>query len=251
MKWKQIVGWTFIVIGAVVLVAVVGGYFYLQTNAFRNFAMRQIVEQADEATGGHTQMQGFDFKLSTLTAHLYGVVVRGKERPSDPPLVAVNELTVRLRILSVLHHKVNLRELLIDHPVAYLQVNAKGETNLPQAPPSKSNSHTNIFDLAVGHVGLSNGEVDYKDKKMPLDADLHHLATEVSFDSAATPYVGSISYDDGHLHYGEYAPLPHRLDVKFNSAPSACAIESAVLKIASSTATLHANVSNYNSPDVS
>ena len=251
MKWKQIVGWTFVVIGAVVLVAVVGGYFYLQTNAFRNFAMRKIVEQADEATGGHTQIQGFDFKLSTLTAHLYGVVVHGKEPATAPPLLAVNQLTVRLKILSILHHKVNLRELLIDHPVAYLQVNSKGETNLPQAPPSKSNSHTNVFDLAVGHVGLSNGEVNYKDKKMMVDADLHHLTTEVSFDSAVTRYFGSVSYDSGHLRYGEYAPLPHSLNVRFNAAPSAFALESAVLKIASSTATLRADVSNYNSPAVS
>src|SRR5437899_10135805 len=196
MKWKGIIGWTVVAIGALVLIVIVGGYFYLQTNSFRSFAMRKIVEQADEATGGHTQIQGFDFKLSTLTAHLYGVVVHGKEPATAPPLLAVNQLTVRLKILSILHHKVNLRELLIDHPAAYLQVNSKGETNLPQAPPSKSNSHTNIFDLAVGHVAISNGEVSYKDKKMPLDADLHHLTTEVSFDSVATRYVGSISYDD-------------------------------------------------------
>ena len=153
MKWKQIVGWTFIAIGAIVLVAVVGGYFYLQTKAFRNFAMRQIVKQADEATGGHAQIQGFDFKLSTLTAHLYGVVVRGKEPATDPPLLAVNELTVRLKILSILHHKVNLRELLIDHPVTYLQVNSKGETNLPRLPranptatPTSSISPSDMLD---------------------------------------------------------------------------------------------------------
>src|SRR5437879_13780385 len=86
---------------------------------------------------------------------------------------------------------------------------------------------------------------------MPLDADLRHLATEISFDSSATRYVGSVTYDNGHLRYGEYAPLPHSLDVKFNAAPSAFALESAVLKIASSTATLRADVSNYNSPAVS
>jgi translocation and assembly module TamB len=250
MKWNQIVGWTFVVIGAVVLVAVVGGYLYLQTNAFRNFAMRQIVEQADEATGGHTQIQGFDFKLSTLTAHLYGIVVRGKEPASAPPLLQVNELTVRLKILSILRHKVNLRELLIDHPVASLEVNAQGETNLPQPPPSKSNSHTNVFDLAVGHVAVINGEVNYKDRKMPLDADLHHFTTDINFDSAVTRYIGSVSYDNGHLRYGDYAPMPHSLDVKFNATPSAFSLESAVLKLASSIATLHADVSNFNNPAV-
>jgi translocation and assembly module TamB len=251
MKWRAIVSWASVVLGAVVLVAVVGGYFYLKTNAFRNFAMREIVEQADAATGGRTQLQGFDFKLSTLTAHLYGIVVRGKEPANAPPLLQVNSLTVRLTIQSVLHHKITLRELLIDHPVAYLQVNSKGETNFPEAPPKKSSSKTNVFDLAVGHVALSNGEISYKDKKMAVDADLHNLTTDIAFDAAATRYLGSISYDSGHIHYGEYAPLPHSLDVKFNATPSAFALESAVLKVASSTATLHADVSNYNDPAVS
>jgi translocation and assembly module TamB len=251
MKWSGIIGWTFVAIGVVVLVVVLGGYFYLKTDAFRNFAMRKIVQQADAATGGHTQLQGFDFKLSTLTAHLYGIVVRGKEPASAPPLLQVNELTVRLQIQSVLSHKISLRELLIDHPVVYVRVTPRGETNFPQPPPSKSSSHTNVFDLAVGHVALTNGEVNYKDRKMLVDADLHHLRTDITFDPAAIRYVGSISYDNGHLRYGGYAPLPHSLDVKFNATPSALALESAVLKVASSTATVRADVSNYNDPAVS
>src|SRR5262249_12122586 len=137
MNWKSIVGWTFVAIGALVLIVVVGGYFYLQTNSFRQFAMRQIIEHADQATGGHTQIQSFEFKLSTLTAHLYGIVVRGKEPTTDRPLLTVNSLTVSLKIQSALRRKITLRELLIDHPVTYVQVNKRGETNVPQPPPSK------------------------------------------------------------------------------------------------------------------
>jgi len=251
MKWRAIIGWTFVVLGGILLVAVVGGYFYLKTNSFRQFAMREIINQADQATGGHTQLQNFDFQLSTLTAHLYGIVVRGKEPADAPPLLAADSLTVKLKILSVLHHQINLRELLIDHPVANLQVNRKGETNFPEAPPSKSNSKTNVFELAVGHVGIMNGEVNYKDRKMLLDADLHNLTTDVSFDPPSTRYVGSISYDNGHLQYGRYSPMPHNLNVRFNATPSAFALESAVFKIASSTASLRAIVSNYSNPTVS
>ena len=251
MKWRANIGWTFVAIGAVLLVAVLGGYFYLKTDSFRQFAMRTIIEQTNRATGGGTQLQSFDFQLSTLTAHLYGIVVRGKEPANAPPLLAADSLTVKLKILSVLHHKINLRELLIDHPVVYIRVNSKGETNLPQAPPKQSSSNTNVFDLAVGHVGLTNGEVNYKDRKLPLDADLHNLTTDIRFDPIGTRYVGSISYDNGHVQYGEYAPMPHSLNVKFKAAPSEFALESAVLKIASSTATLRANVSNYNNPTIS
>src|SRR5262249_60562302 len=110
--------------------------------------------------------QNFDFQLSTLTAHLYGIVVRGNEPADAPPLLSADSLTVKLNILLLLHHKVNLRELLIEHPVANVRVSQKGETNLPVAPLSKSSSKTNVFELAVGHVGISNGEVNYNDRKM-------------------------------------------------------------------------------------
>jgi translocation and assembly module TamB len=251
MKWRGVVGWTFVVVGAVVLIAVIGGYSYLKTDAFRHFAMRKIIEQTNEATGGHMELQGFDFQLSTLTAHLYGIVVHGKEAASDPPLLAVDSLTVRLKILSVLQHKVTLRELLIDHPVAYVQVNKKGQNNFPQAPAKKSNSKTDLFDLAVGHVGLTRGEVNYKDRKMLVDGDLHNFTTDVTFDSLQTRYIGSISYDNGHLRYGDYAPLPHSLAVKFNAGRSEFALESAALKIGSSSASLRANVKNYDNPAIS
>src|SRR5215813_6809140 len=112
MKWRAILGWAFVATGAIVLVVVVSGYFYLKTNSFRQFAMREIVEQADQATGGHSQIQNFDFQLSTLTAHLYGIVVRGKEPAGAPPLLSADSLTVRLKILSVFHHTINVRELL-------------------------------------------------------------------------------------------------------------------------------------------
>ena len=122
-----------------------GGYFYLRSNAFRQFAIRKIVEQANQATGGRTQIGDLDFNLSTLTAHLYNVVIRGNEPPDAPPLLQLDKLTVALKIQSVLHRKINLSELLIDHPVVHLQVNSEGKSNVPQAPPSQSSSQTNVF----------------------------------------------------------------------------------------------------------
>jgi len=250
MNWKRITGWTLAVLVLLIGIGVVGGYFYLKSNGFRQFAIRKIVEQANEATGGRTQIRALDFNLSTLTAHLYDVVIRGNESPDAPPLLRLDKLTVGLKIQSVLHRKVNLSELLIEHPVVHVQVNREGKSNIPQAPPSQSSSHTSIFDLAVGHVALTNGEVNYNDRKTPVDADLYDLGTEVRFEPAATRYRGSISYDNGHVRYAEYAPLPHSFNAKFNATPSLFSLESAVMKVASSSATVHADVTNYSNPVV-
>src|SRR5207302_6811802 len=129
---------------------VIGGYLYLKSSGFQHFALRKIEEQVNLASGGRAEIRALDFNLSTLTAHLYNITVRGTEGPDQPPLLQVDKLTVGVKVLSALHRQVNLRELLIEHPVVHLGVNREGKNNLPQAPPSQSSSHTNAFDLAVG-----------------------------------------------------------------------------------------------------
>jgi translocation and assembly module TamB len=251
MQWKRIAVRTIGVLGAVLVIVGVAGYFYLRSSGFERFAIRKIVEQADQATGGRTQIGSLDFSLGKLTARLHNVVIRGTEPPGAPPLLQLDQLTVSLKIQSVLHRKINLSELLIDHPVANLQVDPDGKSNLPQPPHSQSSGSTNLFDLAVGHVALTRGQVNYRDRKIPLDADLYDLGTDITFESLAKRYRGSIAYDNGQIHYGQYAPLPHNLTAKFRVTPSLFSLDSAVIKIASSTATFHASLANYSDPSIS
>src|ERR1700730_15554291 len=140
MNWKRTIGWALAGLLALLLIAIVGGYFYLRSNNFHQFALGKIAEQADQATGGRTQIGGLDFNLSTLTAHLYNITMRGTESSDQPPLLHADELTVRIKILSAVHQQVALRELLIVHPVIHLQVSRDGKNNLPVTPPSQNNS---------------------------------------------------------------------------------------------------------------
>ena len=251
MNWKKKVGWTLALIAGLIVVAAIGGYFYLNSSAFRRFAVRKIVEATDDATGGRAQIGGFDFKLSTLTAHLYDIVLRGDGSANAPPLLQVDKLTVGLKIQSVLHRKITLSELLVEHPVAHLRVDREGNSNFPHPPPSDSSGHASIFDLAIGHLALENGEVNYNDKKIPLEADLHDLATNATFETLRSQYSGSISYDNGHLQYGRYSSLPHSFSARFSATPSVFSLEPAILKVASSSLSLHARAMNYNDPVIS
>jgi translocation and assembly module TamB len=248
--WRKIVGWTLASMIALIVIGAVAGYFYLRSSGFQEFAMRKIIAQADESTGGRTQIRAFDFKLSTLTAHLYGIVIRGTESPDSPPLLAVDKLTVGLKIKSIIHRQISLSDLLIEHPVMHLQVDRAGNSNIPQSPTQNSSSHTSVFELAVGHVGLSRGEIDYNDKKTPLDADLYNLTTDVSFETLATRYRGSISYDSGRLRYDKYAPLSHSFKANFTATPSSFKLDSAVVTVASSTIKLTAELNNFSAPQV-
>ena len=249
MNWKRVVGWSLAGLVGLLLVAAIGGYLYLRSNSFQQFALRKVVAEADEATGGHTEIGGLDFSLSTLTAHLYNITVRGTEAPDQPALLHADKLTVGLKVLSALHRQVVLSELIIDRPIVHLQVNATGKNNLPTAPPSPKNGNsTSVFDLGVRHAQISNGEVYYNDRKTPMDADLYDLGTEIKFTMLAKRYDGTLSYDHGRVRYAQYAPLSHSLNLSFSASQEQCDLQSLVLKVGASTVRLHANVANYSNP---
>ena len=248
MKWKRIVGWTVAGFFILLVVAVVNGYLYLRTSSFRHFALRKIEQEADLATGAKTQIGNLDFKLSTLTAHLYNITLHGTEDPAAPPLLHSDKLTVSVKVVSALHHQVSLSELLIDHPVVHVQLDRQGKNNLPTPPPSKSSSNTSVFDLAIGHAQITNGEIYYNDRKTPMEADLYDLGTDILFDSAAKQYNGTVSYDRGHLKYAKYAPLPHDLNLKFSANPDRAELSSLVLRVGQSQITVHGQLMNYSNP---
>jgi translocation and assembly module TamB len=250
MQWRRTVGWSLVVLGILIVTGVVGGLLFLKSTSFQEYALRKIVQAVNDATGCRAEIRNLDFRLSTLTAHLNNITIRGRERLDQPPLLQVDRLTVGFKIQSLAHRKVTLGELLIDHPVVHVGVDREGKSNLPQAPPSQASSHTSVFDLAVGHVLLTDGEINYNDKKTPLDADLYDLGTEIRFDSLATRYSGRISYDTGHLRYANYSPLPHSLTAKFSAAPSGLSLESAEVKVGSSAISLRADMTGYSNPKV-
>lgn len=248
MKWKRTIGWGLAGVVMLLIVAVVAGYLYLRSNRFQQYALSKIVEQADEATGGRTEIGGLDFSLSTLTAHLYNITVRGTEAPSQPPLLHADKLTVRIKIVSALHRQVALRELLIDHPVVHFQVSKDGKNNLPVAPPSETSGHTSVFDLAVRHAQLTNGEVNYNDQTIPVEADLYNLGSNIRFNPLLKRYEGTVSYTSGDIHYAQYSPLGHSLNLVFDASPDRFNLKSALLKVGSSAIALHAALTDYSHP---
>jgi translocation and assembly module TamB len=242
-----------LIIGTIVLVvavAMLSVTLVLRSERFQKFAIGEITASADQATGGRTEIRSLDFRLSTLTAHLYGITIHGREPASAPPLLQADKLTVGFKIQSVLQRRINLSDLEIAHPVVHIEVDRDGNSNLPQPPASPTSSPTNIFEMAVHHVLLTNGEINYNDKHVPMDADLYDLGANIHYDLLGGRYSGAISYDRGHLQYRKYAPLLHSFHATFEATPSGLSIDPAVLTVQSSSATLHIRLTNYNHPDV-
>ena len=248
MHWKRIIGWTLAGIVGVIVIAAVGGYLYLKSASFQRLAISKIEQETATATGANTKIGRLDFNLSTLTAHLYDITLRGTEGLDQPPLLHADKLTVGVKILSALRRQASLSELLIERPIVHMRVDRSGKNNLPAAPPSQNTSHTSVFDLSIGHAAIAGGEIDYNDKRIPLEADLYDFGADIHFTPTIRRYDGTLSYNSGQVRYGQYRPLPHNLNMKFSASPERFGLESAVLSIGSSRVALHAAISNYANP---
>src|SRR5215467_14618151 len=248
MNWKGIIRWTVAGMAGAIVVAAMGGYLYLKSTSFQHFALAKVEQAAETATGAKTQIGRLDFNLSTLTVYLYNITLHGTEGPGQPPLLHADKLTVSAKIVSALRRQVSLSELLIEHPLIHVQVRRSGKNNLPSAPPSQNASHTSVFDLAIKHAQITNGAIDYNDKKTLLEANLYDLGIDIHFVPAAKRYEGEFSYSSGRVRYAKYTPLPHSLNVRFSASPEQFGLESAIFRIGSSEVALHAAVSNYANP---
>jgi translocation and assembly module TamB len=251
MRRKQVIRWAGTAVAIVVLLAVFVGYIALESPQFHQYVLAKIVEQVDSATGGKLQVENWDFHLSPMVVNLYGITLHGTEGPEQKPLLVAEKLTVGVSARGLLHRKVQLTELLVQHPVASVEVNQDGTTNIPTPSESRSATTTiTVWDLAVAHALLSSGEVYYNDREDNFSAELYDLRPEVRFDPATTRYTGSVSYRDGRLEYGKYAPLGHSLDAQFSATPSGASLNSLVLTIGSSRISLQGEIRNYSHPEV-
>jgi translocation and assembly module TamB len=247
VKWAKTVRWSAIVL-VILVVVLAGAIVFLKTSMFHQYVLRKVEQDAAESIGGRVEIGSLGLELVPLTVSLRNIVVRGTEPTGDAPLLQVDDLTVGISMRSLLHRKINLSELFIQHPVVHVRVSPAGMNNIPHPPPSQS--HTTVFDLAIAHFGLADGEIVYNDRKTPLNITLDDLQSEVKFDSIHIAYTGFISYANGRLVYAHYRALPHNARVQFTATTSALSVESATLTTGSSGVSLQGEINNFNNPTV-
>lgn len=251
MNWKKIVLWSL----AAIIILVIGigltGVLLLQhSSSFRSSILARVEQAVKDSTGADMQVKDFSLRLSTLTLDIYGIVLHGTEPAGSPPLAQADHLGVGVAIDSVAGRKWHFRSITLDHPVVQVVVNKAGENNLPKPKQQSSGSSTNVFDLGIRQATLNRGEIYYNDQKSILTANLHDLNLAVGFDPGQSRYQGHLSYDQGKILYGAYAPVAHDLDAGFSATPQKFTLDRAELTAGKSKIILNATVDNYSNPAV-
>ncbi len=250
LRWLRATAW--IAGGFFALLAIFLGVasVVIRSARFHDYALKTAQARATESLGVPVELQNFTLSLSTLSVDLYGLTIHGAPPYANPPLLQVQHAAAGVRIVSVLHGKWYLNNFEIDRPVVRVFVDANGNTNLPTPKSSGGSSNTSIFDLAVRHAAITNGDVYYNDKKSLLAADLHDVEFRAGFDPTPQKYSGSLSYADGHLTAGTLQTFPHTFSADFDATPSTFHLSNAKLSTGGTFITLNATIENYRDPYV-
>lgn len=277
-KWKKVLLWVGIGIVILIVVVAIAIYSALHSGPVHNYVKNLAQKKVSAALNSPVKIQDFSVHPTKGSINLYGVTVQGATPPpnipvptpthpttesnqgvpgvnvpgmSQQPLLQVQQLHLSVPLSDILHGKVSPNDITLDNPVVHLYVNADGQTNLPTLQSSNSSSNTNLFDMAIKHMAINNGQVYLNDRKNTLDADLHDLTFVSNYDANhGGEYSGTLSYSNGHLKYDSYEPIPHELEAHFNATRSGMTLSNVKLTSGQSQVLLNASLNDYSSPKV-
>jgi translocation and assembly module TamB len=252
MNWKKASRWIGVVLLSLLFALFVVGYFFVHSRMFNQFVLSQAEQQTHARTGARLNISSVAIDWSHLAVDLYALTLHGAESRIQPPLLAMEHLRIRLKIVSLLRSKVDLAEIVIDRPEAHIFLDAQGHSNLPETPPASSSSSfpETIFNLAVQHVSINDGQIYYNDEKIPLAAELRDFRAESSFNNLSSEYRGSLSYNNARIAAKNFNPVEHDLRLQFAANRSSLTINSLTLAVGKSHVSAQGKLANYDRPSV-
>ncbi len=249
MTWKKAIGATVLIAVAVGLLLAGATYLIVHTDAFSQFVREKAVQEAEKATGSRVDIQRIEIHWSKLGVDFYDLVIYGPGASSNP-FFRADHLGVRLKVVSVLQRKVALSELILDRPFLDLRVSANGEANLPKSSSSSGSKSPMdmVFDLAVGHLAVTSGQINYHDRQIPLLADLRDFRADAVYKILSGTYSGSLGYDRGRIVAGDFNPVEHGVQLKFLASHSELDLDPLSVTSGKSHITAHGKLVDYNHP---
>lgn len=226
-----------------------------RTEWFRDFVKRKIIAAAEDGTGGRAEIGSFAFDPLHLHAVVTGFVIHGHEPAGAAPYLSARRAEVDLRLLTSIHHLLDIAYLGLDSPRANIMVFADGTTNVP-TPKTKSQSKEtpleNVVDLAVGHFDLTNGLVTYNSVvQPPLNIRANNLRVQLAYNTLTQSYQGSLFLEPLYVANGRNTPVNFSVLLPVTLERDRISLQNARIASAHSELFVNGAVENLRNPKTS
>jgi translocation and assembly module TamB len=181
-----------------------------------------------------------------LAVQFYGIAAQSRDQNGKDPLFIAARATVNLKLLPLLHRRIEIQKIDIDRPAIYVRTDAHGRTNLP-TPPNNGPSNSS-FQTQVALLIIRNGLIDYDDRQIPLSAELRNFHSQVALDRATNSYKGLIAYDAGRIETPNVRTFEHSMELHLVADATHCVVESLDLATWHSHLRAHGDLTEYKTP---
>ncbi|MCU1308199.1 MAG: hypothetical protein JWN45_2894 [Acidobacteriaceae bacterium] len=216
-------------IGIGFILLIVGTVAYLTSDRFQNRVRLKVISELERVTGGKVDLPSFTWNLSKLEFVAQDLTIHGLEAPGQLPYAHVDNLKVRLKILSLLGREIGLRMVDAQHPVVHIIVNPDGSTNQPQPklrPQTEGSRVDLLFELAIDRTQVSNGLLIWNDSRIPLDFTAERVSAQMAYAPLDRRYEGKISVGGSLATFGNFHPLPSNAELQFSLINTEAGIKS-------------------------
>ena len=251
IRWKHGIGLALVVLGAAVLTV----YLLFATGFAQRALRRAVLHAIADRTGARVEMKRFRFNPWKLRVEIDGLTLHGLEPASAPPLFHADRIVVAIRILSFVHHRVSLADLLIDRPELAISIDKNGHSNLPprKSRPKGKPWQETLFNLEIGRLALRGGRADIGNLRIPLALQGKDFNFALHY-HAETPrsgvYVGGFDFHHVLLAAKRDVPFTFDLAGKFSLHPHSLELNQFVLDLPNSELKLRAELASFSRPDV-
>ena len=205
---------------AVLLLAlVISAGWYLTSPRFENWVRLNVIAELENITGGRVELGSLHWSLWRLEIDIHDLTVHGLEPAGEAPYAHVDHLLVRLKILSLFPGNFGLRTLIAERPVIHIMVGPGGATNQPVPILAQKNQPTTVqslFDLGIERAEISNGELVWNDRYIPLNLLADDVAAKLAYISATRRFDGSIKIGKLDTSLKDLRPFSSSVEAGFS-----------------------------------
>jgi translocation and assembly module TamB len=239
--------------GLGLIVVLVAGFFYLNSDSFRETVRQRVILELRQMTGGKVEVESFTWDLSTLHFEARNVTIHGREAAGEVPYAHADRIGVDVKVVSFFTHKVSLEKVAMDGFILHLMIYPDGTTNQPSPQPARpveEEPTQNLFDLAAKQITVRQGTLMLDQEKIPFDLDGKDISAGMNYVASQKAYDGHLDFTPLTIAYRNASVMKAEMHVGFLLRPGEMEIKS--LKVSTGKSRLEASgkLRNYNNPEV-
>ncbi len=245
--------WGRYLIRAVAVASTAGLLFlwYIQTDSFQALVRRRFVAEVERVTGGRAEIQSFHTVPLRLRVELRGLTVHGLEAEGEAPLVQVDQISARIKVISLLRTDFGFHELVIEHPVIHLKFAAGGATNLPVphvARVSESTPVEQLFSLSVNKFEVHRGELLLEDQKVPLELAAQDVSLQMDYSFLRSRYDGNLIVGKADTAVLDWRPFASSGNLAFSLGKNFLEVKSLTMISGKARVNASGRISDFRKP---